>query len=170
MSTSETFSPLNLAIVTISDTRTLETDTSGALLAQRASDAGHHVLERRLVIDDRERLVDLLRELIADARIHVILTTGGTGITARDITPEVIDSVADKAIVGFGELFRWLSFEEIGTSTIQSRACAAVCQQTLIFALPGSTGACRTAWDRILAAQLDSRHKPCNFATLLPRL
>ena len=170
LSATDTFTPLRIAIVTVSDTRTLETDTSGALLASRASEAGHHVLSRQLVKDDVDALHDLLSGLVAEPSVQVILTTGGTGITARDITPEVITGLVDKQIDGFGELFRMISFDEIGTSTIQSRACAGVAAQTLVFALPGSTGACRTAWDRILAAQLDSRHRPCNFATLLERL
>ena len=170
VSASDTFMPLRIAIVTVSDTRSLETDTSGALLESRATEAGHHVLSRQLVKDDVHALQTLLSGLIAEPAVQVILTTGGTGITARDITPEVVADLVEKRIDGFGELFRMLSFDEIGTSTIQSRACAGVAAQTLLFALPGSTGACRTAWDRILAAQLDSRHRPCNFATLLERL
>ncbi|MEZ4315855.1 MAG: molybdenum cofactor biosynthesis protein B [Myxococcota bacterium] len=167
---SRTFEPLGIAILTVSDTRTLATDTSGNLLASRAAEAGHDVRARAIVTDDVDAIQARVREWIADSAIDVVLTTGGTGVTARDVTPEAVEGLYDKAIPGFGELFRWISFETIGTSTIQSRATAGLAGTTYLFALPGSTGACRDAWDRILASQLDSRHRPCNFAELRHRL
>lgn len=162
--------PLRLAVLTISDTRDEATDRSGALLLERATAAGHAVVGRRIVTDDRESIEAALQAWVDDPSVQVVIATGGTGITARDVTPEAVEAVIDKRIDGFGELFRWLSFQTIGTSTIQSRAVAGVARGTLIFALPGSTGACRDAWDQILARQLDSRTKPCNFAELLPRM
>ena len=165
-----TFHPLRIAILTVSDTRTTETDTSGACLADRAANAGHTVVERRILPDDIETLIAQLEAWARRDDIEVILTTGGTGVTGRDSTPEALDAVGEKAIPGFGELFRWLSYKTIGTSTIQSRATAVVSRGTYIFALPGSTGACKDAWDGILQDQLDSRHRPCNFAELIPRL
>ena len=167
---SRAFMPLNIAILTVSDTRTSEDDKSGDTLKQRAETAGHRVIRREIVPDDLERLQDTLNAWIDSADIDVILTTGGTGVTGRDITPEAVESVGDKHIPGFGELFRWLSYKLISTSTIQSRATAVVARGTYIFALPGSPGACRDAWDGILADQLDIRHRPCNFAELIPRL
>jgi molybdenum cofactor biosynthesis protein B len=167
---SRAFVPLSLSILTISDTRTAETDLSGDLLAERARLAGHRVVDRAIVPDDREAIVAAFQERIARAGIDCIVSTGGTGITGRDVTPEAVEAVADKMIPGFGELFRWLSFQAIGTSTIQSRACACVAGGTLIFALPGSPGGVRDGWDGILASQLDSRHRPCNFVELVPRL
>ncbi len=167
---SRAFMPLNIAILTVSDTRTSEDDKSGDTLKQRAETAGHRVIRREIVPDDLERLQDTLNAWIDAADIDVILTTGGTGVTGRDITPEAVESVGDKHIPGFGELFRWLSYKLISTSTIQSRATAVVARGTYIFALPGSPGACRDAWDGILADQLDIRHRPCNFAELIPRL
>lgn len=167
---SRAFMPLNIAILTVSDTRTSEDDKSGDTLKQRAETAGHRVIRREIVPDDLERLQDTLNGWIDAADIDVILTTGGTGVTGRDITPEAVESVGDKHIPGFGELFRWLSYKLISTSTIQSRATAVVARGTYIFALPGSPGACRDAWDGILADQLDIRHRPCNFAELIPRL
>lgn len=161
---------MNLAILTISDTRTAADDRSGDLLQSRAVESGHQVVERSLVPDDQATIERTLREWAADPRIHAILTTGGTGVTRRDVTPEAVEAVCNKLIPGFGELFRWLSFQTIGTSTIQSRATAGVCGDTYIFALPGSTGACKDAWDGILKSQLDSEHRPCNFAELRPRL
>ncbi|MEZ4266944.1 MAG: molybdenum cofactor biosynthesis protein B [Myxococcota bacterium] len=160
---------LGIAVLTISDTRTEDTDTSGRLLVERASAAGHRVLQKRIVVDEPAAIGAALEEFIEDAAVDVVLATGGTGITLRDVTPEVVEAVCDKMIPGFGELFRWLSFRDIGTSTIQSRATAGLARGTLIFALPGSTGACRTAWDEILLSQLDITHRPCNFAELLPR-
>ncbi|MCB9676870.1 MAG: molybdenum cofactor biosynthesis protein B [Alphaproteobacteria bacterium] len=167
---SRTFEPLGIAVLTVSDTRTLADDTSGNLLASRAADAGHDVRARAIVTDDVDSIQARLRDWIADPHIDVVLTTGGTGVTARDVTPDAVEALFDKPIPGFGELFRWISFETIGTSTIQSRATAGLAGTTYIFALPGSTGACRDAWDRILASQLDSRHRPCNFAELRHRL
>ena len=167
---SREFQALGIAILTVSDTRTLENDTSGATLEGRATGAGHRVVERRIVIDDRQVIVDQLRAWMARQDIHVILTTGGTGLTGRDVTPEAVMDVAEKEIPGFGEIFRMLSYEHIGTSTLQSRALGVVAGGTYVFALPGSTGACKDAWDGILASQLDVRYRPCNFVEILPRL
>lgn len=164
------FAPLQIAVVTVSDTRTLETDRSGDVLVKRLLSAGHLLARRVIIPDDLADLSALLRQLAGDEGVDVILTTGGTGVTGRDITPEALDAVATKHIPGFGELFRMLSYEKIGTSTIQSRACAVVCGDTFVFALPGSPGACKDGWDGILEAQLDIRHRPCNFAELIPRL
>lgn len=164
------FVPLRIAILTVSDTRTIETDASGTLLAQRIEAAGHAVASRAIVADDCDRITGALSEAIADPGIDVVITTGGTGVTGRDVTPEAVRAVMNKEIPGFGELFRQLSFRSIGTSTIQSRALAAVAGGTYIFALPGSTGACKDAWDDILLLQLDSRYRPCNFVELMPRL
>jgi molybdenum cofactor biosynthesis protein B len=164
-----TFVPLRIAVVTVSDTRTAETDTSGALLVERAKSAGHSVVSHEIVLDDQPSIVGRLRALTA-GDVDVVITTGGTGVTARDVTPEAVEEVADKMIPGFGELFRSLSFASIGVATLQSRATAAICNGRYIFALPGSTGACRDGWDKILVSQLDARTKPCNFAELLPRL
>jgi len=164
------FQPIRIAVLTVSDTRTEETDRSGALLAERLTDAGHLLAGKVIVKDERDAIVAQLRQWIADAGIEVVLATGGTGVTGRDVTPEAFASVYEKEIAGFGELFRMQSYQTIGTSTIQSRATAGVAGGTYLFALPGSTGACRDAWDGILLAQLDIRHKPCNFAELLPRL
>lgn len=164
------FIPVNIAVVTVSDSRTLETDKSGQLAASRLREAGHRIAAREIIKDDEELLRALLRRLIADPKIEVVITTGGTGVTPRDVTPEALAPLVSKPIPGFGELFRWLSYEEIGTSTIQSRACAALCDETYVFLLPGSPGAVRTALDRILLQQLDNRHRPCNFVELLPRI
>ncbi len=164
------FKPLNLAVLTVSDSRTPETDTSGDTLAERIREAGHRLTERTLLPDDIFRLRAAVSAWIAEPGIDCILITGGTGITGRDSTPEAIEPLLVRRIPGFGELFRHYSLEEIGTSTIQSRAFAGVANATLVFGLPGSTGACRTAWDRILKAQLDSRTGPCNFVSLIPRL
>jgi molybdenum cofactor biosynthesis protein B len=164
------FVPCQLAIMTVSDTRTEETDTSGRTLLERATQAGHVVLARAIVPDDEERIVEQLEAWIDDSRIDVVLATGGTGVTGRDVTPEAFRHVIDKEIPGFGELFRWLSYAKIGTSTIQSRALAGVARGTYLFALPGSPSACRDAWDGILVTQLDRRYRPCNFVELFPRL
>jgi molybdopterin adenylyltransferase len=164
------FLPLRIAVLTVSDTRTLETDSSGALLVERALTAGHIVVERLIVADERARIAEQLQCWVDGAGVDVVLTTGGTGITARDVTPEAVRDVIQKEIPGFGELFRAMSVATIGTSTVQSRALGGVAKSTYVFALPGSTGACRDAWDGILVHQLDSRHRPCNFAELLPRL
>ncbi len=168
--TERPFTPLAIAVLTVSDTRTLETDTSGGTLAERLSGAGHRVATRRIIRDDLASIRAELAALIADPEIEVVVATGGTGITARDVTPEALAPLITKAIPGFGELFRWLSYAEIGASTIQSRAEAALCDTTLVFTLPGSTGAVRLALDKILLPQLDSRTRPCNFAELLPRV
>lgn len=168
--TSAEFVPVSLGILTISDSRTEETDHSGRLLVERASQAGHLVLGKVIVPDVQETIEAQLRSWIANPGIDVILATGGTGITSRDVTPEAFYSVYEKEIVGFGEYFRAISHRTIGLSAIQSRATAGVAEGTLLFALPGSTGACRDAWDEILVFQLDSRYRPCNFAELLPRI
>ncbi len=167
---SRTFEPLRIAIITVSDTRSEADDKSGALLVERAKGAGHEVVEKRIVPDDQTQIEAVLRRYVADATIEVVIATGGTGVTGRDVTPEAFFAVYEKEIPGFGELFRMLSYQSIGTSTIQSRATAGVAGGTYLFALPGSTGACKDAWDQILVSQLDSRHRPCNFAELLPRL
>ncbi|QTD56111.1 molybdenum cofactor biosynthesis protein B [Parasphingorhabdus cellanae] len=167
---SRTFKPINIALLTVSDTRSLKEDTSGDILANRITDKGHILIHRNLIRDEKSKIVAQLHEWIDEETVDVIITTGGTGLTGRDITPEALDAVKDKDIPGFGELFRWLSFDKIGTSTVQSRACAVVSRGTYIFALPGSNGAVKDGWDGILDTQLDSRHRPCNFVELLPRL
>ncbi|WP_448578086.1 molybdenum cofactor biosynthesis protein B [Thermaurantiacus sp.] len=164
------FLPLRIAVLTISDSRDLASDTSGDALVARIEAAGHRLAARDLVRDEKALIVARLEGWIDDPMIDCVITTGGTGVTGRDVTPEAMAAVWDKEIPGFGELFRWLSFQKIGTSTIQSRACAGVARGTYLFALPGSTGAVADAWDGILATQLDSRHLPCNFADLMPRL
>ncbi len=168
--TSIEFRPVGIAVLTVSDTRTEETDKSGATLVKRASDAGHRIVTKVIIPDVAEQISDQLRAWVADDDVDVVLATGGTGITGRDVTPEAVRAVIDKEIPGFGEMFRWISLEKIGTSTIQSRALAGLADATLIFALPGSTGACKDAWDGILATQLDIRYRPCNFVELMPRL
>ena len=167
---SRKFIPVQIAILTVSDTRTLETDTSGKILADRAEQAGHRVTTRALLPDNQAQLENQLNTWVADPQIDVVISTGGTGVTGRDITPEAFAAVWEKEIPGFGELFRSLSYPLIGTSTIQSRACAGVASGTFLFALPGSNGACRDGWDQILQYQLDNRYRPCNFVELLPRL
>ena len=167
---SRAFIPVNIALLTVSDTRSLAEDRSGDILARCIKDAGHVLIDRHIERDDRDVIVARLRTWIDDPEIDCIITTGGTGVTGRDVTPEAIEQVQDKAIPGFGELFRWLSFQSIGTSTIQSRACACVAGGTYIFALPGSTGAVKDGWNQILVHQLDSRFRPCNFVELMPRL
>lgn len=164
------FKPLQLGILTVSDTRTFETDTSGSLLVSLIEADGHVVVERDIVKDDLALISARLRDWIARADIDAILTTGGTGVTGRDTTPEALAAVWDKEIPGFGELFRWLSYESIGTSTMQSRATGGVARGTYLFALPGSKGACRDGWEKILRYQFDSRHRPCNLVELMPRL
>jgi molybdenum cofactor biosynthesis protein B len=164
------FVPVRIAVLTVSDSRTLETDRSGAILVERLTQAGHILADRAIVTDDVALIVKRLNIWIDDAGVDYIISTGGTGVTGRDVTPEAFAQVRDKEIEGFGELFRWLSYAKIGTSTIQSRATAAVARGTYLFALPGSSGAVQDGWDGILAAQLDSRHKPCNFVELMPRL
>jgi molybdopterin adenylyltransferase len=164
------FVPLSIAVLTVSDSRTEADDTSGRLLREKAESAGHRVLAKEMVRDDVYQLRAVYSRWIADPEVQVILSTGGTGVTGRDSTPEAVAPLLDKQVEGFGELFRQVSFGEIGTSTVQSRAFAGLANGTFIFCLPGSTGACRTAWDQILLPQLDSRTRPCNFAQLLPRL
>lgn len=164
------FIPLNIAVLTISDTRTEADDTSGRTLVERAQEAGHRVVEKTIVPDDIYRIRAIVSQWIADPGVQVVLTTGGTGVTGRDGTPEAIAPLLDKAIEGFGEMFRMLSYEEIKTSTLQSRAIAGVANGTYLFCLPGSSGACRTGWDRLIREQLDHRTAPCNLAMLIPRL
>ncbi|UAA40550.1 molybdenum cofactor biosynthesis protein B [Paraneptunicella aestuarii] len=154
---------LNIAILTVSDTRNEETDTSGAYLVQAVLEAGHHVVEKRIVKDDKYQLRSVVSQWIADEKVQVVISTGGTGFTERDSTPEALSILFDKDIEGFGELFRHISYLEIGTSTVQSRALGGMANKTAIFCLPGSTGACRTGWEGILKEQLSSDHKPCNF-------
>lgn len=164
------FIPVNIAVLTVSDTRTAANDTSGDALAARIAAAGHHVVDRTIEKDDAGAIEILLRRWIADANVDVVITSGGTGITGRDVTPEAFERVLEKKIEGFGELFRMLSYQKIGTSTMQSRALGGVAGGTYLFALPGSTGAVKDAWDDILVAQLDNRHRPCNLVELMPRL
>lgn len=163
MSSQKEFEPLNICILTVSDTRSLETDTSGQKLQDLLTIAGHHLYARNLVVDDIYQIRSIISQWIADKQAQVILITGGTGFAGRDSTTEAVAPLFDKTVVGFGELFRQVSYLEIGTSTIQSRATAGLANRTLIFCLPGSTGACTTAWEKIIVEQLDSRHKPCNF-------
>ena len=157
------FVPLNIALLTLTDTRTFKTDTSGQVLEDLLEAAGHRLAARQLCSDDIYQSRAIVSAWIADDGVDVVITTGGTGLTTRDSTPEALLPLFDRQIEGFGELFRQLSFDEIGTSTVQSRAVAGLANRTLVFCLPGSTGACRTGWNRILAEQLDSRHRPCNF-------
>jgi molybdopterin adenylyltransferase len=164
------FLPVNIALLTVSDTRDATQDRSGDTLADLAAAAGHHVAARRIVRDDQDAIAAQLRAWIADPQVDVVISTGGTGVTGRDVTPEAFRQVYEKEITGFGELFRWLSYAKIGTSTIQSRATAGVAGGTYLFALPGSPGACRDAWQDILVYQLDNRFRPCNFVELMPRL
>lgn len=165
-----TFKPINIALLTVSDTRGPDEDTSGDILAQRIKDAGHRLVERAIEKDDANRIANRLNNWIDDQGIDAIVSTGGTGLTGRDVTPEALHRVKEREIPGFGELFRWLSYKSIGTSTVQSRAMAVVARGTYIFALPGSNGAVKDGWDGILAEQLDSRNRPCNFVELMPRL
>jgi molybdenum cofactor biosynthesis protein B len=165
-----TFKPVNIALLTVSDTRDEGNDTSGDLLAERITSAGHRIADRAILRDDTALITARLQYWIDDENIDVVISTGGTGLTGRDVTPEALERVKTKDIPGFGELFRWLSFASIGTSTIQSRACAVLAEGTYVFALPGSNGAVKDGWDQILVHQLDSRHRPCNFVELMPRL
>jgi len=168
--TSRTFKPINIALLTVSDTRGPDEDTSGDILAQRITDSGHALVTRTILKDDATLIAERLRQWIADPGVDAVVSTGGTGLTGRDVTPEALDRVKTRDIPGFGELFRFLSYQTIGTSTVQSRACAVVADGTYIFALPGSNGAVRDGWDMILAEQLDARNRPCNFVELMPRL
>jgi molybdenum cofactor biosynthesis protein B len=167
---SRTFVPVNIALLTVSDTRDLASDRSGDALAERIAAAGHRLVDRALVKDEADLIEAKLRGWIADPQVDCVITTGGTGITGRDVTPEAFARVLEKEITGFGELFRMLSYRKIGTSTIQSRAIGGVAGGTYLFALPGSTGAVKDAWDDILLFQLDARHRPCNLVELMPRL
>jgi molybdopterin adenylyltransferase len=164
------FIPLTIAVMTVSDTRTEETDKSGQLLVERLTTTGHYLAEKVIVSDNIYKIRAVISRWIADDAVQVVITTGGTGLTGRDGTPEAISPLLDKEIQGFGELFRMISYQQIKTSTIQSRALAGVANGTYIFCLPGSSGACQTGWDSILKDQLDYGHRPCNFAELIPRL
>ncbi len=166
----DTFLPVNIAVLTVSDSRTEADDRSGDVLAERLQGAGHKLAARAIVKDEIAAIADQFRQWAGDDGIEIIIATGGTGLTGRDVTPEALAEVADKDIPGFGELFRMLSYEKIKTSTIQSRACAAVVNGTYVFAVPGSPGACKDVWDLILVHQLDIRYRPCNFVEMMPRL
>ncbi|VAW73359.1 Molybdenum cofactor biosynthesis protein MoaB [hydrothermal vent metagenome] len=170
MTEERVFKPLTIAVLTVSDTRTEENDTSGKTLVERLLKAGHQSADKRIVKDDIYQLRATVSGWIADPGVDVVITTGGTGITGRDGTPEAIEILLDKKLDGFGEMFRMISWEEIGTSTIQSRALGGVANGTLVFCVPGSSGACRTAWDKLIQPQLDFRTRPCNFVELIPRL
>ena len=164
------FVPLGIAVLTVSDTRTLADDKSGDTLTARIEEAGHQVIERAIVPDDRARIYDTVHAWTLSPDIDVVITTGGTGFTGRDVTPEALEPLFEKRMDGFSEVFHRISYDKIGTSTIQSRACAGLAKGTYLFALPGSPGAVKDAWDGILKAQLDSRHMPCNFVEIMPRL
>ena len=166
----QNFLPLRISVLVVSDTRTEETDTSGKIFAERLTEDGHSLAEKCIVPDDIYQIRAVLSRWIVDPAVDIILTTGGTGLTGRDGTPEAVIPLFDKVIEGFGEMFRQISYDEISTSTIQSRVTAGVANGTYIFCLPGSSGACRTGWDKILSTQLDIRSRPCNFAEMLPRL
>ncbi|HKF61189.1 MAG TPA: molybdenum cofactor biosynthesis protein B [Dongiaceae bacterium] len=167
---SRRFQPVHIAVLTVSDTRGEADDTSGRTLAELIARDGHVLVDRAIVKDERAAITEKLRGWIADPRVEVVISTGGTGVTGRDITPEAFEALFEKKIDGFGELFRWLSFQKIGTSTMQSRATGGVAGGTYLFALPGSPGACRDGWEEILRFQLDIRFRPCNLAELMPRL
>ncbi len=166
----ETFTPLTIAVLTVSDTRTEAEDQSGALLVERLLESGHRLAEKKRLPDDIYRIRAAVSVWIADPAVHAVISTGGTGVTGRDGTPEAVRPLLDKVLDGFGEVFRMLSYQDIKTSTVQSRALAGVANGTYIFCLPGSSGACRLAWDSLIREQLDSRTRPCNLAQLLPRL
>ena len=161
---------VNIALLTVTDTRTIDTDKSGAILVKKIAEANHKLIDRKLCKDEKEKIKKIILNWTKESKIDVIITTGGTGLTGRDITPEAIKEIADKEIPGFGELFRELSYKTVGTSAMQSRACAVLANGKYIFALPGSTGGVTDAWDGILKYQLDINHKPCNFVELFPRL
>ncbi len=170
MKESAQFIPLNIAILTVSDSRNEDNDVSGKTLVERLQQEGHRLYQKQIVADDIYRIRAVVSNWIADAEVNVVITTGGTGVTGRDGTPEAVLPLLDKVLDGFGEVFRMLSYSDIKTSTIQSRAVAGVANGTYIFCLPGSSGACRTAWDDLIKAQLDFRTKPCNLVQLMPRL
>tara|TARA_Y100001949_G_C15933602_1_gene306790 strand:+ start:544 stop:1044 length:501 start_codon:yes stop_codon:yes gene_type:complete len=161
---------VNIALLTVTDTRTLDTDKSGAILVEKIKKANHNLVDRKICKDSKNEIIKILNQWVEKKEIDVIITTGGTGLTGRDITPEALNEIADKHIPGFGEVFRYLSLETVGTSSIQSRACAILSKGKYIFALPGSSGGVSDAWDKILIHQLDVNHKPCNFVELFPRL
>ena len=161
---------VNIALLTVTDTRTLKTDKSGNILVKKINKAGHNLVEREICKDSKKDIKKILKIWIKNKKIDVIITTGGTGLTGRDITPEAIDEIADKKIPGFGEIFRYISLSTVGTSSIQSRACAVLANGKYLFALPGSSGGVTDAWDKILVHQLNIKHKPCNFVELFPRL
>jgi molybdopterin adenylyltransferase len=161
---------VNIAVLTVSDTRTEADDKSGQVLVDRIKDAKHHLTEKKIIKDEKDLLQEQLKKWIASPEVDVVIATGGTGVTGRDITPEAFEELYDKAIPGFGELFRMLSYQNIKTSTLQSRCTGGVANGTFLFALPGSTGACKDGWDQILVHQLDSTHRPCNLVELMPRL
>lgn len=170
MSDDHEFIPLNIAVLTVSDSRTVENDTSGQTLVARFGEAGHKLAEKLIVADNLYQIRAAVSKWIADPKVQVVITTGGTGLTGRDGTPEAVRVLLDKEIEGFGELFRSISYEEIQTSTIQSRALSGVANGTIIFCVPGSSGACRTAWDRLIQYQLDYRTRPCNLVQIMPRM
>ena len=161
---------VNIALLTVTDTRTIENDKSGGILVKKIAEQNHKLIDRKIVKDEKQKIKNILSEWIKKDNLDVIITTGGTGLTGRDITPEAIKEIADKEIPGFGELFRELSYKKIGTSAMQSRACAVLAKGKYIFALPGSSGGVMDAWDKILVHQLNINHKPCNFVELFPRL
>ena len=161
---------VNIALLTVTDTRTIDNDKSGAILVKKINEANHNLIDRKICNDNKDNIVTILKDWLNNNQIDVIITTGGTGLTGRDITPEALDVIADKHIPGFGEIFRYLSYKTIGTSTIQSRACAVLAKGKYVFALPGSSGGVTDAWEGILKHQLDVNHKPCNFVELIPRL
>ena len=165
-----TFKPIGIAVLTVSDTRTAADDTSGDILCERIKAAGHRLVSRAIVRDEVHAIASRIRNWLDDREIDAIVSTGGTGLTGRDITPEALDTIKDRDIPGFGELFRMVSYQTIGTSTLQSRACAVIARGKYVFALPGSNGAVKDGWDLILKEQLDSRNRPCNFVELIPRL
>ena len=167
---SRPFIAVNIAVITVSDTRSLAEDKSGDLLAGRIEAAGHHLTGRHIVIDDQQAIISTVSDCLDQPHIDCIISTGGTGLTGRDVTPEAFRQIFEKEIEGFGEMFRYLSFQKIGTSTLQSRAVAGVAKGTYLFALPGSPSACKDAWDDLLVHQLDYRHRPCNFVEIMPRL
>lgn len=167
---SRSFVPVHFAVLTVSDTRTLDDDKSGRTLAERIAAAGHDVTDRAIVSDDTAKIRETVDAWCADERVDAVITTGGTGLTGRDVTPEALEPLFDKRMDGFSHLFHGVSFDKIGTSTIQSRATAGLIRQTFVFVLPGSPGACRDAWDHILKDQFDYRHLPCNFVEIMPRL
>ena len=161
---------VNIALLTVTDTRTIDNDKSGAILVKKIDEANHNLIDRKICKDNKDDIVVILKDWLNNDQVDVIITTGGTGLTGRDITPEALDVIADKHIPGFGEIFRYLSYKTIGTSTIQSRACAVLAKGKYVFALPGSSGGVTDAWEGILKHQLDVNHKPCNFVELIPRL